>query len=238
MPTTLITGANRGLGLEFVRQYADDGWRVIACTRVPDAPGLRQLGVRHPHGVSVQPLDITDHAAIDRLARELADVPVDLLLNVAGTMGSEGFASHGPPIQQFGGLDYGDWERILQVNVLAQAKLAEAFVDHVAASAQKKIVTLSSELGSVGGNTRGGLYGYRSSKAAVNAVMKSMAIDLAPRGIIAVPMHPGWVRTDMGGPAAPLDAQQSVAGMRKVIAALTATDSGCFFRYDGQQLPW
>lgn len=238
MNTTLITGANRGLGLELVRQYAADGWRVIACARAPDAPDLQAVSREHADRVSTHALDITDSTAVDRLAAELAGTPIDVLLNVAGTMGSRGFASHGPPIQQFGRMDYDDWLQILRVNVLAQMKLAEAFVDHVAASEQKKIVTLSSELGSVGGNTRGGLYGYRTSKAAVNAIMKSMAIDLAPRGIIAIPMHPGWVRTDMGGPSAPLDASESAAGMRRVIAGLTAAESGRFFRYDGQELPW
>jgi len=122
--------------------------------------------------------------------------------------------------------------------VLGQARVAEALVEHVAASDQKKIVTLSSELGSVAANKTGGLYAYRSSKAAVNAVMKSMAVDLAPRGIIAVPMHPGWVRTDMGGPKAPLSAGESASGMRRVIAGLTPADSGRFLQWDGKELPW
>jgi NAD(P)-dependent dehydrogenase (short-subunit alcohol dehydrogenase family) len=238
LPTTLITGANRGLGLELTRQYAADGWRVIACARQPDASALQDIVRSHAGMAEVHALDVTDHAAIDRLAAALAGTAIDVLLNVAGTMGSEGFASHGPPIQRFGSLDYDDWAQILAVNVLAQVKMSEAFVDHVAASGQKKIVTLSSQLGSIGENTRGGLYGYRTSKAAVNAAMKSMAVDLAPREIIVVPMHPGWVRTDMGGPAAPLDAAGSAAGMRRVIAQLTLRDSGRFLRHDGSELPW
>lgn len=233
MPATLITGANRGLGLELVRQYAADGWRVIACARQPGAQALRGIQRRHAGAVDVHVLDVTDHAAVDDLAARLAGTPIDVLLNVAGTMGSQG-----PADQRFGGMDYEDWARILEVNVLAQMKMAEAFVAHVAASGQKKIVTLSSDVGSIGGDPRGGMYGYRSSKSAVNAVMKSIAIDLAPRGIIAVPMHPGWVRTDMGGPDAPLGVVESVSGMRRVIAGLTAADSGRFMRYDGGQLPW
>jgi NAD(P)-dependent dehydrogenase (short-subunit alcohol dehydrogenase family) len=227
MPTVLITGANRGLGLEFARQYAADGWRVIACTRVTDAPALRELVAAAPQ-VSANVLDVTDHTAIDRLATELSAMPIDVLLNVAGVMGSK----------RFGETDYAEWTHVLTVNVLAPMKMAEAFVQHVASSDQKKIVTLSSRMGSIGDNTSGGYYAYRSSKAAANAVMKSMALDLAGRGIIAVPIHPGWVRTDMGGASAPLQTPDSAAGMRKVIAALTLADSGKFLQYEGQELAW
>ncbi len=161
-----------------------------------------------------------------------------LLLNVAGVMHRRIESADGTSRPAFGALDYDDWARVLTVNVLGQARVAEALVDNVAASEQKKVITLSSELGSVGANSTGGLYAYRSSKAAVNAVMKSMSIDLASRGIIAVPMHPGWVRTDMGGPRAPLSAEESVSGMRRVIAGLTIADSGRFLQWDGKELPW
>jgi len=127
---------------------------------------------------------------------------------------------------------------VLRINTLGPLKMAESFVTQVAASGQKKIVTLSSILGSVGANEAGGMYSYRSSKAAVNAVMKSLSIDLKSRGIIAVPIHPGWVRTDMGGPGADIDVQTSVAGMVRVIGGLTTADSGKFFNYAGELLPW
>lgn len=237
MPTVLITGANRGLGLELARQYAADGWRVLACSRHPDAEALVALA-REPSAVSSHALEVTDAASVAALAGALRGTPVDVLLNVAGVMHRRVEAADGKPLPPLGALDYGDWSRVLTVNVLGQARVAEALLENVAASDQKKIVTLSSELGSVGGNKTGGLYAYRSSKAAVNAVMKSMAIDLAPRGIIAVPMHPGWVRTDMGGPKAPLSAEQSAAGMRRVIAGLTIADSGRFLQWDGGELPW
>lgn len=237
MPTVLITGANRGLGLELARQYAADGWRVLACSRHPDAEALVALARERP-ATSCHALDVTDAASVAALAAALRGTPVDLLLNVAGVMHRRVEAAGGASLPAFGGLDYEDWSRVLAVNVLGQARVAEALLENVAASDQKKIVTLSSELGSVGGNERGGLYAYRSSKAAVNAVMKSMAIDLAPRGIIAVPMHPGWVRTDMGGPKAPLSATESAAGMRRVIAGLTIADSGRFLQWDGRELPW
>ena len=237
MPTVLITGANRGLGLELARQYAADGWRVLACARHPDAGPLADLAGGQPH-VRCHTLEVTDASSVGALAASLEGTPIDVLLNVAGVMHRRHDVADGTPRPAFGAFDYDDWARVLSVNVLGQARVAEALVDHVAASDQKKIVTLSSELGSVGGNKSGGLYAYRSSKAAVNALMKSMAIDLASRGIIAVPMHPGWVRTDMGGPKAPLSAEESASGMRRVIAGLTLADSGRFLQWDGQELPW
>jgi NAD(P)-dependent dehydrogenase (short-subunit alcohol dehydrogenase family) len=227
MPTVLITGANRGLGLEFARQYAADGWRVIACARRADTPALQALVAAEPL-VSAHALDVTDQAAVDRLAAALSGTPIDVLLNVAGVMGSK----------RFGATDYAEWAQVLAVNVLAPMKMAEAFVEHVAASEEKKIVTLTSRMGSIGDNSSGGYYAYRSAKAAANAVMKSLALDLAGRGIIAVPIHPGWVRTDMGGSSAPLEAPDSVAGMRKVIAGLTPADSGKFLQYEGKELAW
>jgi NAD(P)-dependent dehydrogenase (short-subunit alcohol dehydrogenase family) len=237
MPTVLITGANRGLGLELARQYAADGWRVLACSRHPEAGPLAALAREQP-AVSCHALEVTDASSVGGLAGSLDGMPIDVLLNVAGVMHRRMESTDGPSRPAFGALDYDDWARVLAVNVLGQARVAEALVEHVAASEQRKIVTLSSELGSVAANDSGGLYAYRSSKAAVNAVMKSLAIDLASRGIIAVPMHPGWVRTDMGGPKAPLSPEESAAGMRRVIAGLTPADSGRFLQWDGQELPW
>ena len=239
MPTILITGASRGLGLEFVRQYAGDGWQVIACARdLARTPELGALAAESAGRVSVHALDIADHAAIDALANRTAGAPIDVLLNNAGTMGRHSFAEKGMTIQRFGESDYADWVEIMRINVFAPMKMAEAFVEHVAASAQKKIVTLTSIVGSIGQNTFGSLYAYRSSKAAANCVMHAMAMDLKKRGIVAVPMHPGWVRTDIGGSRAELDVVQSVSGMRRVIAGLTAESSGRFFQWDGREVPW
>jgi NAD(P)-dependent dehydrogenase (short-subunit alcohol dehydrogenase family) len=229
MANVLVTGAGRGLGLEFVRQYSQAGWRVIACARTPDkSPALAELARDSARNIEVHALDVGDFAAVDALAQRLAGTPVDVLLNVAGVGG----------MATFGRTDYAAWPEVLRVNTLAPLKCAESFVAHVAASEQKKIVTLSSILGSIGANESGGMYGYRSSKAAVNAIMKSLSIDLRERGIIAVPLHPGWVRTDMGGPRADIDVQTSVSGMLRVIAGLRAADSGKFFNYAGEQLPW
>ena len=237
MPTILITGANRGIGLELVRQYAADGWRVIACCRDPGkAEALRELAGNGTF--EIHALDVADHAQIAALSSHLDGVPIDVLLNCAGTMGAQSFAEMGLAMQRFGESDYADWEQIVRVNVLGPMKMAEAFVEHVARSAQKKIVTLTSVMGSMAKNGVGGLFAYRSSKAAANSVMRSMSINLRDRGIIALPMHPGWVRTEMGGPKADIDAVTSAAGLRRVIAGLTPADAGRFLAYTGEELPW
>jgi NAD(P)-dependent dehydrogenase (short-subunit alcohol dehydrogenase family) len=238
-PSVLITGANRGLGLELTRQYAADGWRVYACARRPaEAAELASIAAASEGRVTLHAVDLLDHGTIERLARELDTAAIDVLLNVAGTMGRADFARQGVGAMPFGATDYDDLLDTLRVNVLAPLKVVECFAPHVERGAQKKVVTLSSVVGSIASNTSGGLYAYRASKAAVNALMKSLAIDLGKRGIIALPMHPGWVRTDMGGPRAPLDAATSCAGIRRVIAGLTSADAGRFLQYDGQELPW
>ena len=240
VPTILITGTSRGLGLECVRQYAEAGWTVLACARNPSAASqLQALASTHPKQVRTFALDVEDHAAIDQLASDLNGTAIDVLLNSAGTMGDGSFAKEGLAFGSFGRSNYKDWGSVFRLNVFGPMKMSEAFVEHVARSNQKKIVTLTSMLGSVGINRLGGLYAYRASKAAVNAMMKSMAIDLAKsRGIAATALHPGWVRTDLGGPQADIDVESSVAGMRKVIDSLTLETAGRFWVYDGSELPW
>jgi NAD(P)-dependent dehydrogenase (short-subunit alcohol dehydrogenase family) len=239
MPTVLLTGAGRGLGLEFVRQYAADGWTVLAGVRDPArAPELATLVTAAQGRIRVEVLDVADHSSIEALARAFAGLPVDVLINNAGTMGVQSFAGRGMEAQRFGQSDYEDWIHTFRVNALGAMRMAEAFADQVAASAQKKIVTLTSVIASIGSNNLGGLYAYRSTKAAANAIMKSMALDLARRGIIAVPLHPGWAQTEMGGPNAPIRPQHSVAGLRQVIAGLTKEKSGRFWQWDGKELPW
>ena len=233
MPTVLITGASRGLGREFVRQYAAAGWQVIACARSPDM--MRDLA---SESTLLQKIDLLVPSTIAAVAETLDKRPIDVLLNNAGTMGIQSFAEHGLGVQRFGASEYADWEHIFRVNVLGSMRMAEQFVEHVAASERKIIVTLSSMVGSIAMNRVGGLYAYRSSKAAVNAIMKSMAIDLASRGIIAAPVHPGWAKTQMGGPNAPLDPVDAVAGVRRVIDGLTAEKAGRFWQFDGTELPW
>ena len=240
MPTVLVTGASRGLGLELVRQYGADGWRVFACARAPRTSAALSAVVGQCGGrVSQHTVDVLDLASIDALGRELTAESIDVFINCAGTMGGGNFAKQGLAIDRFGSADFDDWMRVYRTNVIGPMKLAETFVEQVARSEQKKLITLSSILGSTAKNTIGGLYSYRASKAAVNAIMRSMAIDLRKQyQIIAIPLHPGWVRTEMGGPKADIDAVASVTGMRSVIAGLTADQAGRFWMYSGEELPW
>lgn len=238
MPTVLITGANRGLGLEFALQYAADGWRVHACCRNPAAATELAELAGSAHGrVVVHRLDVEDHQAVDRLADELSGEPIDLLLNNAGVYTRGGFeAARGECA--FGYSDFGDWERVFRVNVFAPMKMSEAFADHLGSSEQGKLITISSNMGSIALNDTGGSYAYRSSKAAVNCVMRSLSLDLVDKGIIVALLHPGWVSTDMGGPEADITPQVSVSGMRRVIESLGPQHSGCFKSYQGVSLPW
>lgn len=240
MPTVLITGANRGLGFEFTRQYSADGWTVVAGARDPaGSADLQRLAGERGRDIETVTLDVTDHAGIDALAAQLRTRALDVLINCAGTMGARRFAVEGLAVDRFGAADFADWENVLRVNVMGPMKMAESFITQVAAGEQKKIVNISSVIGSIASNRIGGLYSYRASKAALNAVTRSLSIDLArSHGVIVVPLHPGWVRTEMGGPRADLDAPESVTGMRRVIAELTAQASGRFFMYDGTELPW
>ena len=229
--TVLVTGANRGLGLEFVRQYAGDAWKVWAACRSPkSAKELKALQAQHADGISILALDVTDSDSIRSAAAQLRGEPIDLLLNNAG-VGS-------PPAQKIGSLDYAAWARVIDANVLGPARVIEAFVGNIAKGGGKRIVTLTSRMGSIADNSSGGSYAYRSSKAGVNAVMKSFSIDLAPRGITCVVVHPGWVRTDMGGANGKLAPAESVKALRALIDSLKAKDAGKFFNYDGSELPW
>ena len=226
MPTVMITGANRGLGLEFARQYTDDGWSVIATCRKPEeASELSAI-----NGVTVYPLNVTNFMAVRALADRLKGTAIDVLINNAGVYGPKGSALHE--------LDFDIWEQVLRTNTMAPLCVAQCFASHVAASELKRMATLSSKMGSMTDNTSGGSYLYRSSKAAVNAVMKSLAHDLQPEGVISVLLHPGWVRTDMGGPNGLIGVEQSVRGLRKVIAAATMSESGGFYDFDGTEIPW
>ena len=232
MNTVLITGANRGIGLEMARQYAADGWRVLACCRHPDdATALGELAAAHPARVEIYALDVSDAAQIAQLARVLGDTAIDLLINNAGIYPDSDAAG-------FGHTDYADWMRAFEINTMAPLRMAEAFVAHVARSEKKIIAAISSKMGSLSDANSGGSYLYRSSKAAVNMVMKTLAMDLRSRGIIAVALHPGWVQTDMGGPNAAISPGQSVSGLRRVIGKLAPADSGRFFDYNSSEIPW
>src|SRR5215813_13562936 len=216
MPSTLISGANRGIGLEFARQYLADKWQVYASCRDPSsASELRRMADGSFGKLQVLSMDVGDLASVKTAALELQGEPIDLLLNNAGIGGPRG--------QTIGNIDYETWARVLDVNTLGPMRVAEAFVANVAQSRRKLIVTITSGMGSIGDNTSGGAFAYRSSKAAVNMVMRSLAIDLAPRGITCVVVNPGWVQTDMGGPHARISPTESVTKLRHLIDTLGST---------------
>ena len=224
----LITGANRGLGLEFTKQYAADGWNVLACCRHPQSALDLQALAKVNANISIQALDVADFVQIDALALQLKDEAIDVLINNAGVY----------PASSFGDTNYQAWAEGFKVNSMAPLKMAEAFVQHITRGQLKKIATLSSKMGSLDDNTSGESYSYRSSKTAVNMVMKSLSIDLKPYGISVVTLHPGWVQTDMGGSNALISAHTSVSGLREVIESLSLESTGKFIAYDGKAIPW
>ena len=230
MPSVLVTGANRGIGLGLARSYAGDGWRVFATCRAPRAATeLTEIAAGASGRVSVHALDVTDGAGVTALAAALKSEAIDVLVNNAG-VGESGYS--------FGATDYAAWGHTLDVNAMAPMRMAEAFVEHVARSQRRAIVAITSAMGSMADNRSGGYVAYRSSKAALNMVMVTLAVDLRPRGITAVAIHPGWVQTEMGGPGAKLTVAQSVANLRATIDKLTPAQSGKFFNHSGEEFPW
>ena len=231
LKTVLITGANRGIGLEHVKAFAARGVRVFATARVPgEAVELHALSSAHAGGVMVLPYDAADPDAPARLKATLTNTPIDILLANAGMMGDRQTS--------FGAVDVEEVLQLVRINALAPLKLVEALADNVAQSTRKLIAFQSSLMGSVGDNGSGGYYAYRVSKGALNMVAKSVANDLRSHGVIAVALHPGWVKTRMGGASAPVTLAQSVAGQQRLFDQLLPSDSGQFFNYDGKQLPW
>ncbi len=227
----LITGTSRGIGLELVRQYLHEGWRVHATCRSPErALDLGRLAASNRGSISINPLDVTEQRHIDAMVAMLNGEPLDLLINNAGVLG--------PKHQGFGHTDADAWSYTFKVNAIAPLKMMEALADNLAASGNGVAATLSSRMGSIADNDGGGYYIYRSSKAALNAVLKSAALDLQSRGITVLALHPGWVRTVMGGPEAELDAVESVLRMRSLLDRVDSSHSGGFFGPDGEQIPW
>ena len=234
MSVVIITGANRGLGLELARQYAADDWQVVALVR-RSSPALDKLA--SGQAVSIVEANLVDDDSLGNAVDSIPFRTVDLLINCAGTMGDASFANAGLDYQAFGSFDRDEWQRVFDINVFTPMALSELLADRVAA-ASGKIVTFSSMLGSNALNQSGNIYAYRASKAAVNSIMKSMGINLAARGITAVAVHPGWVRTDMGGPNADLDIETAVNAIRNTIQSLTPNDAGRFLAYDGSEMPY
>lgn len=230
MPTILITGANRGIGLEFVKQFASENYHVIACSRNPKlATELNNIASQY-NNIDVHQLDITNQASIKALKEQLGNTAIDIFINNAGI-----YLGHH---NGFNDLSVADWKTIFDVNCIAPIKLVEYFYSNILNSQLKKIIFISSKMGSVTDNQSGGSYLYRSSKAALNAAVKSLSIDLKQDGICVLSLHPGWVKTDMGGPNALISTTESIKGMKKVIENTALKQSGGFFAFDGKEVPW
>ncbi|WP_076411527.1 SDR family oxidoreductase [Shewanella sp. UCD-KL12] len=226
----LITGANRGLGLTMVKHYLNDGWNVTACCREPEqAHELTQM-LNQYETLSVFQLDVTDHGAVQQLADSLKNDPIDLLINNAGYYGPKG--------GYLGQTDADEWRRVFEINTISPLKVLEAFRHNLKQTPSSIFAVLSSKMGSMGDNSSGGAYIYRSSKAAINAVVKSLSIDLKGEDITAVALHPGWVRTEMGGPNGLIDTEESVTGLKQVLDQLNIENTGKFFDFNGREIPW
>ncbi len=226
MQTVLITGANRGIGLELARLYAARGDRVIACCRDPEcAAALHELD-----GIEIHRLDVTSVDDIADLKAALGTRPIDILINNAGIIG--------PERQSALNMDFDGWLKTFEVNTLGPLRLAAALLDNLRRAEAPKLVTLSSRMGSLTGGGGSDRIAYRSSKAAINRAMQGLAEDLRGERITVVVVHPGWVSTDMGGPAAPLAPRESATRLAAIIAALDHGDSGRFIDIDGKDADW
>jgi len=222
--TWIVTGANRGLGLEFARRLHERGDTVIATARQPgDAGELAQLGVR------VEALDVADAGSVASFAERVGDACVDVLLNNAGVYGIR---------QQLPDVDEGTMRSCFETNALGALRVTTALLPALRRGEGKLIAHMTSKMGSIADNGSGGSYAYRASKAALNAIHGSLTQDLAPEGFRCAVLHPGWVRTDMGGSGAPLSIEDSVEGLLRVLDGLDGASSGGFFDYSGAHVPW
>jgi len=230
MATILITGTNRGIGLEFTRQCLARGDRVIAtCRDIEVADELKQLQGSHGR-LDIRQLDVASIESMKDFVQQLAGTPIDIFINNAGV--------YGPTNIKFGEVDAHVWASVFQVNSIAPLILSQLLMPNLRQGEDKKMLYLTSKMGSIDDNSGGGSYIYRSTKTALNSVVKSLAIDLAVEGFSAAVLHPGWVLTDMGGPNALIDTKTSVTGMLQVVDDLDSRNSGSFFNYDGRIIAW
>ncbi len=236
MPTVFVTGANRGLGFEHVKQYAEKNWEVIACSRNPEQSNeLSLLRDQYPDNLIIEKLDVTNFDEITALSEKYKDKPIDILINNAGTLGPKG-VPEAMGYQNIGHMDYEIWRDILEVNLLAPFKVATAFHDQVAMSSKKLLIMMSSDLGSVEQNNFGGLYSYRASKAGLNILSKGMSIDW--KDITVIALAPGWCKTFLGGVEADVEPDVSVTEQQKMFESIEPSDSGKFLDRFGKEVPW
>ena len=232
MATYVVTGANRGIGLELVAQLVAQGHHVLATARQPErAEALSALTSAHPGQLEILALDVSDPASITAFGQAVGDRPVDVLINNAGVLLRGG----GP-----GELDYEKIELTFRINTLGPLRVTEALLPALRAAAQPVIANITSQMGSIADNTSGGAYSYRISKAALNMAIRSLSLDLGRQGMVALVLHPGWVQTDMGGPNAKITVEESCSGLADVVEKAGGPNSGGGFRfvnYEGKDLP-
>jgi NAD(P)-dependent dehydrogenase (short-subunit alcohol dehydrogenase family) len=226
----VVTGANRGLGLEFTRQLAARGDVVEAGARDPSRSAeLRALAAASGDRVRVHACDVGDDASVRAFAASIGEVPIDVVLNNAGTMGE---------MRPLADLDLADVTRTFDVNALGPLRVTRALLPQLMLGETRRVAHVTSGMGSIGDNGSGGAYGYRMSKAALNMMNRSLSVDYGKRGFVCVVVNPGWVQTDMGGSHAPTPVAESVAKMLARLDGLTAADNGTFLDYKGGTYPW
>ena len=236
MPTVLVTGANRGLGYEHVKQYAQKGWKVIACARNPKkATELENLKDKYDDNFIIEQLEVIDHPRIEELAEKYSNTSIDILINNAGTTGPLGVPG-AMDYQKIDSMDYEIWRDILEVNLISPFKVATAFHDHIAQSEKKLLIMMSSDLGSIEQNTFGGFYSYRASKAALNIISKGMSVDWQDLTVIA--LAPGWCKTYLGGEEAEIHPDESVENQQAMFEKIITSNSGMFLDRFGKEVPW
>jgi NAD(P)-dependent dehydrogenase (short-subunit alcohol dehydrogenase family) len=238
MPTALVTGSNRGIGIELVRQLAEQGWSVIATCRKPEAADkLQEFAAKAPGRIEILPLDASNHGSIKALVAKLKGRPIDLLMCNAGIAGPKPPVTTGKEGERI--QDYGDdtWFEVLRTNLLGPVRIAGYLADNVAASERKLIGFVTSRMANIEENNNGAFYMYRASKAGLNTAIKNLSLELGKSGVTCVGLHPGWVRTDFA-PTGPVEPSASAGGLLKVMLGASAADNGRFITYTGERVAW
>ena len=237
MKTVFITGGNRGLGLEFVKQYSQLGYGVIATCRNPDeARELNDLKETSTTDIKIHSLDVTNHQEIDSLSQSLSNTPIDIIINNAGIIGPFPIFKHIEK-QRFKTMDYSVWEEVLRTNLFGPIKISESFLENIKNGQEKKIIFISSTVGSIN-EGKESAYAYATSKTALNKAISLMADNLKNENIHVLALCPGYVKTRMNAGGANLETDESIKGMIKQIDSLDESNTGTFIRYNGELITW